>query len=246
MALKYISIDRILESVYQDEGYTYELDWNDALNWAGRALKLIGAPSIYIDKVTGKSLITPNVEIETYRGELPVDYVEMLPGGVRDSVTKEVYTYSTDKFITQSALTGDSPHYSTSLKKYSLNDNYIFTATEDTTLELAYKAIKVDDRGFPMVPDLERVIKAITAKIVYRVDHILWRKGKIKREIYEESKTEWLWYVGSANTAIRMMSVDKRDSWTKAATRLLPMIHDHSTSFASAGVREDLNIGSGK
>ena len=246
MALKYVSIERIIENVYRDEGYTYELDWMDAIEWAGRALKLIGAPSIYIDKVTGESLITPNVSIETYRGELPVDYVEMLPGGVRDAETKEVYTYSTDKFVTQLALTGESTFYTTSLKQYTLNDNYIFTDIEDTTLELAYKAIKVDDRGFPMIPDLERVVKAVTAKIVYRVDHVLWRRNKIPESVYRDSEVQWLWYVGSANTALRMMSVDKRDSWTKAATRLLPMIHDHSTSFASAGVREDLNIGSGK
>ncbi len=244
MAIKYVSIERIIEDVYRNEGYTYELDWNDAIEWAGRALKLIGAPSIYIEKVTGESLITPNIVIETYKGELPVDFVEMLAGGVRDASTKEVYTWSTDSFAIQSAQTGEAPKYGPSLKRYSLNDSNIFTDTKDTTLELAYRAIKIDDRGFPMVPDLERVIKAVTAKIVYRVDHILWRRGKIKERVYEESKTEWLWYVGSANTALRVMSVDKRDSWTKAATRLLPMIHDHSTSFASAGVREDLNIGS--
>lgn len=245
MAVRYVSIEMIIEDVYRNEGYAHELDWGDAIEWAGRALKLIGAPSLMIDKITGESLITPNVSIVDYRGELPIDFDEMLPGGCRDSSSKETYDHSTDSFVQASNLSGESPKYIISKKTYSLNDTYIFTNTETAILELAYRAIKIDDKGFPMVPDVERVIKAVSSYITFRIDHVLWRKNKLAERIYRDSEKEWLWYVGSAGTALRIQSPDKRESWVKAATRLLPVMYHHSTSYAFAGTREDLNIGSG-
>jgi hypothetical protein len=250
----FTSLDRVIEKVFQKAGYDDEFDWADALEWTGEAVALIGAPQMYIDKLTGDHPLTPNVVVTAYKGELPIDFVALLPAGVRDFETTEVYRYATDTFVaapaTQVVDSSGTPsdrtiHTINPNKVYSLNDSYIFTNEESVTLELAYKAFMIDDRGFPMIPDNERVLQAIVARIIMGVDYRLWRKNKISTEVYRDSEREWLWYVGSAGTAMRTPHPDRKESWTKALVRLNPVINSHMTSFKFAGNQEDLNIGSG-
>ena len=51
-------------------------------------------------------------------------------------------------------------------------------------------------------------------------------------------------YVGSAQNALKIMSPEKREIWTRQWTRLMPMLSAHDYSYAYVGNREDLNIGS--
>jgi hypothetical protein len=254
---KYVSLNRILEKVYQDEGYDHELDWGDALEWTGEALGLIGAPAIYYDKLTGTHPLTPNIVIAQYRGELPVDFVQVKPAGVRNYDTREVYRTATDTFATApgTQVVNDTNgvkddtrdiHTINTEKTYELKSGYIYTNDTDITLELAYKAFMIDDNGFPMIPDNERVIKCIASCITYHTDHRLWRKNKISREVYEHSEREYLWYIGSAGTAMRIPHPDRTESWTKMWVRLNPVLNSHMSSFKFAGNQEDLKIGSGE
>jgi len=240
---KFVSIDRILEEIYASEGYAQELDWGDALMWTGKALGLINAPALYIEKTTGNSLVTPNITVEDYRGELPVDFVTIMPGGVRDAETKQVYDHSSDSFRTASAITKEEAGNIQSRLTYIIKNNYIETSVQETTLEMAYRAFMIDDNGFPMVPDNERVIEAVRSYITFKTDHKLWRLGKLSENVYRDSEKEWLWYVGSAQNALRIMSVDRAEVWSRHWTRLLPVMGAHGSSYAYLGNREDINIG---
>lgn len=239
----YVSLSRILEEVYQDEEYGPELDWGDAVTWAGKALRLIAAPAAFIEKTTGNSLITPNITIEDYRGSLPIDFLSVLPGGVRDVDTKMVYDSNRNSFATRAAIQNVDSEHNTGRQSYILKDRYIEVNKQEATIELAYKAFAIDDNGFPMVPDNERVMEAIKKFIIFRQDHKLWRKNKLSENVYRDSEREWLWYVGSAQTGLRIMDPDRRAVWTKHWTRLLPTLNHLDFSNAFLGNQEDLNIG---
>jgi hypothetical protein len=210
MADKYVSLSGVIEEVYQNEGYAHEIDWADLISWAGKALSLIGAPAIYHTKVTGVDIITPHITLVDYKGSLPVDFVEIAPNGVRDSVSKQIYTYSGNV----------NPNYGG--PTYVIKNRVIETSVANSVLELAYTAFMVDDDGFPMVPDVERVIEAVRAFLTFRADHRLWRKDKLSEKVYRDSEREWLWYVGSAGTALRIMNPERRKMWTKYWTQVLP------------------------
>jgi hypothetical protein len=223
---KYVSVFAVLEEVLSFEGYSTELDWGDAVSWAGKCLALISAPALYVTKVTGIDLITPNVECTDYRGELPVDFVEILENGVRDSTSKEIYEYSGNVAKDYGGPT------------YAIRDNHIDISEETATLEIAYTAFKVDENGFPMIPDNERVIEAVRSYITYRMDHKLWRQNKIERAVYDESKTESMWYIGSAQNALRIMNPERRKVWTKYWTQVLPTMMSNIPSITD-DVKED-------
>ena len=70
---KYISLNAIMEQVYADNGYQFELPWVDIMMWTEEALNLIGHPRQYIRKVTGHKE-NPNLDIKNYRAQLPCDF----------------------------------------------------------------------------------------------------------------------------------------------------------------------------
>jgi hypothetical protein len=70
---KYISLKSIMEQVYADNGYQFELPWTDCMMWTEEALNLIGHPRQYIRKVTGHK-DNPDLDIKNYRAHLPCDF----------------------------------------------------------------------------------------------------------------------------------------------------------------------------
>lgn len=226
MADKYVSSNVIIEEVFQNEGYAHELDWGDVISWIGKALGLINAPALYLTKITGTDLLTPHIVCTNYRGNLPIDFVEVIPEGVRDSTTKQIYTYSGNV----------NPNYGS--PTYVIKDRIIDISEETATLELAYTAFMIDENGFPMIPDVERVIEAVRAFVTFRADHRLWRKEKISERIYRDSEKEWLWYVGSAQNALRIMNPERRKMWTKIWTQVLPTLMTNDPANTS-DIKED-------
>tara|TARA_B100000768_G_C11255355_1_gene366120 strand:- start:265 stop:1185 length:921 start_codon:yes stop_codon:yes gene_type:complete len=73
---KYISLKSIMEQVYADNGYQFELPWTDCMQWTEEALNLIGHPRQYIRKVTGHK-DNPDLDIKDYRAHLPCDFYQL-------------------------------------------------------------------------------------------------------------------------------------------------------------------------
>lgn len=242
---KYVSLDVIMDKIHRDNRFMDKVDYYDVVEWAGEVVKLIGAPLSFQKKVTGNSMITPNITISDYRGELPIDYYRVMPGGVRDYDTKVVYRSSSDTFVKAPSITGEDSKLAQTDKTYTINDNYIFTSTDSVTIEMAYYAFPIDDCGMPLIPDNVKFVNAVSSYVAERIGFGLWSIGKIPDKLYVKLEQERLFYVGAASSAAAVPSVDQAETWTKGWARLNPVINQHMTSFAYFGQQEDINIGSG-
>lgn len=240
----FVSVGVVLDMVNRDNQFLIEhVDYNDVLEWIIGAIRLIGAPGAYDEnKVTGNSMITPNITVVDYRGPLPVDYVQVKPGGVRDYDTKIVYRGATDRFISAPNITGDAPLNQQIDLTYRINDNYIFTSEETATLEMTYRAFKIDDAGLPMVPDDQRYLQAISSFIAERIGYNLYMTDKLTERKYDRLVGERRWYIASASSGARMPDVDTIQSWTNMLVRLSPNLDQFSSSFKYSGNKEDLNV----
>ena len=241
---KYVSLDVIMDKIYRDNRFVDRVDYFDVVEWSGEVIKLIGAPSAFIKKVTGNSLVTPNITIVDYKGELPVDYHRVMPGGVRDYETQIVYRGATDTFAKAPAITGEASSLAQSDRTYTINDNYIFVGQETGTIEMAYYAFPIDGCGMPLVPDNVKYVNAISSYIAERIGFGQWSIGKLPDKVYVKLEQERLWYIGAANSFANVPSADQMESWTKGWARLNPVINSHATSFKYFGNQEALNIGS--
>lgn len=95
---------------------------------------------------------------------------------------------------------------------YTINNDFIFTNFKEGKVFLAYKAFPVDEEGFPVVPDNRKVIEAVKAFIRMKIDFKLYRKGDITRDIYEDAKQEYAWYIGAAQNSMRIPTLDRMES----------------------------------
>lgn len=240
----WVGVDTVLDTTLRDNKFLAEhIDYNDVLEWIGDVIRLIGAPGGLDEvKVTGNSMITPNITVDDGRGSLPVDYIEVRPGGVRDYDTKEVFRGATDKFIAARYITGDTPLNQQVDKTYHINDNYIFTSVDECTIEMTYRAFKIDEQGLPMIPDNIKFLKAAAWYIAERIAYNLYMTDKLTERKYEKINQNRMYYIGAASSSARVPSADLLESWTNMRVRLNPMISHLASSYKYSGNREDLNV----
>ena len=198
----YVSIERVLETVYRHAGYDQELNWPEVIEYVGEAIDLMGARIQYVEKVTNGTCVAPcqnpsPIIIENYMGELPCDLVQLVQARRKDN--KIYLGYSTDHFHQfHDSNANDIGYNQPSDFTYKIQNNIIQTSFKDGELEISYLAFPTDDNGYPMVPNDTKVILACAMYVIERTDYKLWRHGKISGDVYEKSHRDYCWRIEQA------------------------------------------------
>ncbi len=216
---KYRPIDTVIENILRDTDYYNEIDRTDAIEWALRAMQLIGAPLVYDKRI----VILP---IENWRVGLPIDIVNLL--GVRDSKTKQTFIESGDLYIEYNTEHSEDEDYIKSpldrrgaiagdkgsifIPAYKVASGCIYTNVEEGEVEILYETFPVNEDGCIMIPDEERYLMAVEAYIIFKIDNKMYRRGVLPRHIRDASEQDWLWYVESAHSKIVTPSYDQAES----------------------------------
>jgi|694.fasta_scaffold48943_12 hypothetical protein len=230
LTTKYIPVDRIIENVYMNHGFQNDFEWTDALEWIGKALKLMSAPEIYIQKVEC-------ITIENYRGELPSDLLQI--DMFKEKSNSLPMRYTGDPFFINLHCS-ECPNLSSSCDiTYKLNNNYIYTSFDEGEVLLSYTAFPVDDRGFPLVPDDEAFVEALEWYVAYRIAYKLWLNDRLSDKKLQFINKEKDWYMGKAITRTKRLTKDQLESWKNMTLRLIPKINEHATQFKSRGEQQN-------
>lgn len=237
---KYTTISRVLENIIRDTGFTNEINFSDAIEWAYRAMQFIGAPQIYIQKVTDGNVELGHPEplvVSNYRAELPCDMQSIIQ--IREYCNRQSMTTTSYNFAMSENLKEIG---GMSTLQYTINDNYIFTNFKDGQLEVAYWAFPTDSEGYPAIPDDERYLKAIESYIIERIARKLWLQDKISDAKYKALEQDWLFYVRSAKSRAQMPSIDDMERLKNQVLRLITHTDRHRTQFVQLGDEEQIRI----
>lgn len=226
---KYISVSYIIENYYRNFKFLGQLDFYDAMEHIWSAMNLINVPQQYITKIDC-------IKIENYKGELPCDLHKIEQCRVYE--TNIPMRYATDSFHSPMHCEGSPDIDINSDATYKLDNSHIKTSFKEGTVEIAYYAFPTDDEGYPMIPDNEKFVKAITSYLAERKGFQLFMEGKLDVQRYNKLEVEWLFYVGAAQNAARMPSIDQMESLKNQWLRLIPRIAEHSRSFRDLGSQE--------
>lgn len=232
----YIPIDQVLEKIQRVNPWLTEINFYDACDYLDELYGLVGAPNVYLERTTGNSLIRPHIEIQGYAGELPIDFLDVNPGGVRDASDQTVYQWATGSFRKAPSLTGKSEKLSTGDKRYYIENGLIYTNKDNVTLQLSYKAMPIDDRGFPLVPNRPKFIEAAKWYIAEQEAWKKWSVGKLSDKVYKEVTANSAWYQGAAGTEAKNPHPDRLESFKNMFSRLYPKVDFQQSSFKFAGV----------
>jgi hypothetical protein len=248
---QFVKIERALEKVYRDFDDVYKVNFAEAVEWIGEAISEIGAYDVLTDKVTdgNKEFNNPApVEIKNYRAKLPCDLYHLVEIRYTDN-----YNETNGEFTGSCPMVNATNNMYKSVENrlykggkslgYNVDNGYVYTEDiEDGHLIIAYKSFVLDERGFPMIPDDDRYIRAITAYIEERIALRLWMSDIISEKKYAHYEREWLFYVNSAYTKAKLLSYDKAEAFRNSFLRLINETNHDNTSYRYLGTEEKYKI----
>lgn len=207
-----LMVDLTLEAIIQ-----YTVDF----------FQVMGLPSSYYDK-------TEEVEIKNYRGVLPCDvmYIQQ----VMDKKDRISLRATTDSFY----LTPDNKSLNKQEGTFKVQGNIIFTSYKEGKLQIAYKALPVDDEGFPLIPDNSIFLKALELYIKKEWFTVLFDMGKISPAALQNTQQEYAFKVAQLNTEFTLPSMSEMESLSNVLNQLLERNNEFRKGFKPLGNREYL------
>lgn len=215
-----------------------DLTYEEAAEYALEYIRLLGAPMAYIDK-------TEPLQLKMYKAELPCDILNIR--GVRYSNC----TFPTGDAI---AMRYASNIYHTNNDEFSNFDGYrdgiigeytyivqkgiIITSKCDGYVEISYKGIALDEDGYPLVPDDEKVVLGMEYYIMHRYLEPLWMMGKITDKVFEYIQQKRYWYAGAADASLRSINPDQMETIVNGINRLIVNTTAHQNFYKNLGQKE--------
>lgn len=219
--MDYINIRQILDDLLADD-MMKGLSLERAINYAVEFIKVIGMPLVFENKIE-------LIDIEDYRGELPCDFYEVIQ--VKDP-NGPAYISAEGSFSNRNKSDA-LPSFT-----YVIKDRIIFTSTEKTDVEVSYRAIKLDDEGFPLIPDNGIFARALELYIQKRYFTILFNSSKIPLNVLNNITREYAFYAGQAQTDLIRPNYDQMESIKNMWTTLIPKVYKHTDGFKTVNAPE--------
>ncbi len=246
MIYKHVSVYNIVEKLYRDYDHQEELDIWDCVEWAAEALEFIGAGQQYekfiveLDVVNAIATLPCNFHSQpqaSYNGKplnLATGSFSPLANGTSSSQSNVVNGTA----VSNSTHPASSNVGSTASNTYYVADGLFVTSIITGTVLLEYRGVKVDKEGYPMIPDLQSYRTAVTTYCQMKMDHKDWRRKRITREVYSESKHDWQWYCKQARGAANMPNLDYMEAMKNQWVKLKPQQNAHSSFYQTSTMRE--------
>lgn len=240
-----ISVKRILWDVMQHP-LAQELSYDLAAQYAVDALELIGAPLSYVDSVTN-----PPLKLVNYKAELPANLVNIR--GIRllrydndptgTSGHREQYAvalrHATDIYHKVLNCNVNDEHIPEEYT-YTVQNGILYTSIPEGEVEVSYKALPVDDEGYPLLPNEIKTRMAVQYYILYRYLEPLYDVGKITDKAFQRISQEKSFYMGAAQNSLQLAGIDHLESVMNAVNRLIVNDQAHENFYKELGKKERL------
>lgn len=246
--VQYVSINRVLDNL-KDGVLMQDLTLEQAIRHIIRFIGKVGIQKMYEDKIA-------EVDIHDFRGLLPCDCIRILqvrdlrsgtcvrsmtdnfsegfkPNGSRPKPCKDPMHNMRDMYIPEPGGHPLEPTFKT-------NNRVIFTSFPDGRVEIAYKAIAVDDNGFPLLIDDEIYLDALEKYIVMHVLQQKFRVGKTSAGIYQDAQQDYYAAVKLLEGHLKMPTESELESIAHIWNTMIPSHHHFQRGYKELGEREYL------
>jgi len=130
--------------------------------------------------------------------------------------------------------------YNPSNDEYRVEAPFIKFSFQEGVIALAVSSIKLDDIGYPMIPDNYSYYTAINKYILMRLtekDFYANREGSERR--YSKAEQDWQWYCQQASNESMMAStIDDMEQLRTSRGYLLPNTNQTNEFFGNLGTEE--------
>lgn len=237
--IRYTSIRRVLDSLH-DHPMMAGLTLEQAVRHTLRFIGIFGMTKFYQDK-------EDIIDIHEFRGLLPCDLISITQ--VKDECSGICLRSMTDTF-TPGLMPPPPPHPIKHMPyippmapghgeaAFKTQGRVIFTSFPEGKIKIAYKAIPVDEDGFPLLIDNENYLACLEAYIKKQVFTVKFDQGKISAGILQNAQTEYAWLAGQLQSEFTIPSYSEMESITRYLTSILSSVKHFDNGFKDLGSRE--------
>lgn len=230
--MQYTNINEIMSRITRHP-MMKDIPLETAISYAVDFMRIVGIPASFYDK-------TEIIDIHNYRGELPCDFVEMIqvrlaPKPGTPPELSPVFRYTTDSFH-MSPIKARVTDLT-----YKIQGNCIFTAPlREGPIEIAYRALPVDDEGTPLIPDNSSYVRALQAFIKKEWFTTEFDQGKINPQIMQKADQDYAFYVGQAQTDLIRPTIDQLEAISNMWNTLIEQSQEHRKGFIHEGSKQHI------
>ena len=237
--IRYTNIRRVLDSLH-DHPMLSDLTMEQVVRHTVRFIGIHGYSKIYQDKEA-------DVDIHEFRGLLPCDLISITQ--VKDDCSGICLRSMTDTFTP--GLVPPPPHtphphmpyippkaYGHGEPTFKTQGRVIFTSFPEGKVRIAYKAIPVDENGFPLLIDNENYLACLEAYIKKQVFTVKFDQGKIAAGVLQNAQTEYAFLAGQLQSEMTIPSYSEMESITRYIMSILSSVKHFDNGFKNLGSRE--------
>ena len=237
--IRYTNIRRVLDSLH-DHPMLSDLTLEQVVRYTIRFISIHGYSKLYQNKEV-------DVDIHEFRGLLPCDLISITQ--VKDDCSGICLRSMTDTFtpgLVPSSLHIPHPHMPYIPPKapghgepaFKTQGRIIFTSFPEGRVRVAYKAIPVDEDGFPLLIDNENYLACLEAYIKKQVFTVKFDQGKIAAGVLQNAQTDYAFLAGQLASEFQIPSYSEMQSITNYITSILPSMRNFDQGFKHLGGRE--------
>lgn len=218
--IRYTNIRRVLDSLH-DHPMLADITLEQVIRYTLRFISIHGYPALYQDK-------EEEVSIHEFRGVLPCDLISITQ--VKDCDCGLCLRSITDTFSPTEPCHGELA--------FKTQGQIIFTSFPEGKVRISYKAIPVDEDGFPLLIDNETYLGCLEAYIKKQVFTIKFDQGKITAGVFNNTQTEYAWLAGQLQSEFTLPSLSEMESISRYVTSIIPSVRHFDNGFKNLGDRE--------
>lgn len=210
---QYVNIREILSRILRHPLLS-DLTIESAVQYTIDFIGLVGLPSVLEDKET-------TIEIHNYRGLLPCDCVQV-----------------TQLFKDNHCLVAMSNAFKDSeYNAFKIQGRLVYTSFKEGNIKISYKAIPIDDEGYPLLPDEPTFLRALELYIKKQWFTILFDLGKINIAVLQNTQQEYAFAVGACTTTFILPSEAEMESIKNMWNQLIPRTNEYKRGLSTLGVK---------
>lgn len=209
-----------------------KVDLETAIQYTVDFIEVFGLPKMFQDRQA-------EIHIHDFRGELPCDLISIKQ--VREKCSGECLRGMTDSF--------DPDHHRNVRKAlgytvygeemtFKTQNRVIFTSFPEGDIIIAYKAIPVDEDGYPLILDNAVYLRALESYIKKEAFTILFDQNKISAAVLQNAQADYAWRAGQLHNEFVIPSVSEMEAICRSWCTMLQRTTDFDHGFRHLGDRE--------
>lgn len=245
--IQYTNINRVLDNLH-DHPMLSDITLEQVVRHTIRFISKHGYAKLYQNK-------QEDIEIHDFRGMLPCDLISIIQ--VRDNITGISMRAITDSYMPREHKKGKcvdpmnninkpKPWYIPSERPFpdepafKTQGRVIYTSFPEGLITVAYRAIPIDENGFPLLIDDETYLDALEAYIKMKVFTVKFDQQKISAGVLQNAQADYAVAARLLLSHMQLPTPAEAEVLARAWNSMLPDMRSFSRGFKHFGEREYL------